>query len=454
MSACDRYRERLVAAGCSIRLPQLRAERRGVLQRVRDRRGVSVVALRTEAIRADERDALLRFRFAQYLEVGFIDAQLAARERLVRDPAGNDTPGTVECVALDAADGLLLASVSIRAPAPTPAGSTLSTRDRPLLPLEEHFGWGALNRLRLLPELPLGRVRELSRFVKNRRLGARAGLGTRAVTEVCIAALRCLRGPLRLEVEAFAGEFEDAVARRHLEFLQTPFVMVRGGLPAFEPGHFLAPALHGRTRYPFAGLVSDLASTTARLAAIEAALAEPGLDGLTRLAAVPAPGPPRSSLLPPDGVANLADTPLPQSELSQAARRRARALGARLRCFAPLASLSDTECTTLRRLLEPLRVAAGATLVARGEPADALFLIERGRARVCGSAMLGPGDWFGEIGLLTGGRRTADVVAATPMRLLRLTGELFQRHLHPLPDVHGELSRVALLRAAETLEAG
>jgi voltage-gated potassium channel len=96
----------------------------------------------------------------------------------------------------------------------------------------------------------------------------------------------------------------------------------------------------------------------------------------------------------------------------------------------------------------------GATLVARGEPADALFLIERGRARVCGSAMLGPGDWFGEIGLLTGGRRTADVVAATPMRLLRLTGELFQRHLHPLPDVHGELSRVALLRAAETLEAG
>ena len=341
----------------------------------------------------------------------------------------------------------------MRAPAAAPAGTTLSTRDRPLLPLEEHFGWGALNRLRLLPELPLERLRELSRFVKNQRLGERAELGTRAVVEVCVAALRCLTGPLSLEVEAFAGEFEDAVARRHLEFLQTPFVMLRGGLPAFEPGHFLRPALDGRTRYPFAGLVSDLASTATRLQAIEAALAEPGLDALMRLAAAPAQKPPCSSLLPRDGVAILADTPLPQRELGAAARRRARALGARLRSFAPLAGLSDTECTTLHRLLEPLRVAAGATVVARGEPADALFLIERGEAQVRGSATLGAGDWFGEIGLLTGGRRTADVVAATPLRLLRLGGEVFRRHLHPLPDVHDELSRVALLRAAARLEA-
>ena len=55
--------------------------------------------------------------------------------------------------------------------------------------------------------------------MKNQRLGALAELGTRAVVEVCAATLRCLIGPLRLEVEAFAGEFEDAVARRHLEFL-------------------------------------------------------------------------------------------------------------------------------------------------------------------------------------------------------------------------------------------
>jgi Cyclic nucleotide-binding domain len=452
MTGRERYLERVVADGCSIRLPQLRAERAGVLHRG-DRGGVGVVALRAEAVSAEERDALLRFRFAQYLAVGFVDPELARGERLVRDPGGPDAPGSVDCVAFDADDGLLLASLSMRAPGRAPAGTTLSTRERPLLPLEEHFGWGALNRLRLLPELPLERVRELSRFVKNQRLSERAELGTRAVVEVCIAALRCLTGPLSLEVEAFAGEFEDAVARRHLEFLDTPFVMMRGGLPAFEPGHFLRPALDGRVRYPFAGLVSDLASTRARLQAIEAALDEPGLGGLMTLAAAPGQERPRSSLLPPDGVAVLADTPLPQRELGAAARRRARALGARLRSFAPLAALSDTECTTLHRLLEPLQMAAGATVVARGEPADALFLIERGEARVEGAATLGPGDWFGEIGLLTGGRRTADVVAATPLRLLRLGGDVFRRHLHPLPDVHAELTRVALLRAAARLEA-
>ncbi len=454
MTGAERYLERVVAAGCSIRLPQLRDERRaGVLHRVSERHGVSVVALRAETVGTDERDALLRFRFAQYLAAGFVDTELAQRERLVRDPGGADAPGSVDCVALDASDGLVLASLSMRAPAAAPAGTTLSTRERPLLPLEEHFGWGALNRLRLLPDLPLDRVRELSRFVKNNRLGERAELGARAVVEVCIAALRCLTGPLSLEVEAFAGEFEDVVARRHLEFLHTPFTMVRGGLPAFEPGHFLRPALDGRVRYPFAGLVSDLTSTAARLQAIEAALGEPGLGGLTRLAAAPVEKPPRSSLLPPGGVASLADTPLPQRELGADARRRARALGAGLRSFAPLATLSDTECTTLHRLLEPLHVAAGATVVAHGEPADALFLIERGEARVQEAVTLGPGDWFGEIGLLTGGRRTADVVAATPLRLLRLGGDVFRRHLHPLPDVHGELTRVALLRAAARLEA-
>jgi hypothetical protein len=454
VSGHARYAEQVAAAGCSIRLPRLGTERRaGIVHRVRGRCGVSVVALRTETVGADERDALLRFRFAQYLDVGFVDARLAQRERLVRDPGGPDAPGSVDCVAFDASDGLLLASLSLRAPAAAPAGTTLSTRERPLLPLEEHFGWGALNRLRLLPELPLGRVRELSRFVKNQRLGDRAGLGTRAVVEVCIAALRCLTGPLRLEVEAFAGEFEDAVARRHLEFLHTPFVMVRGGLPAFDPGHFLRPALDGRARYPFAGLVSDLASTTARLHAIESALAEPGLGGLMRLAGVAEREPARSSLLPPDGVASLADTALPPRELGAPARRRARTLGAGLRAFAPLAALSDSECTALHRLLEPLHVAAGATVVTCGEPGDALFLIERGEARVQGAAKLGPGDWFGEIGLLTGGRRTADVVAATPLRLLRLDGDAFHRHLNPLPDVHRELSRVALRRAAARLEA-
>ena len=362
MTGAERYLERVVAAGCSIRLPQLRDERRaGVLHRVSDRHGVSVVALRAETVGTDERDALLRFRFAQYLAVGFVDTELAQRERLVRDPGGADAPGSVDCVALDASDGLVLASLSMRAPAAAPAGTTLSTRERPLLPLEEHFGWGALNRLRLLPELPLDRVRELSRFVKNNRLGERAELGTRAVVEVCIAALRCLTGPLSLEVEAFAGEFEDAVARRHLEFLHTPFTMVRGGLPAFEPGHFLRPALDGRVRYPFAGLVSDLTSTAARLQAIEAALGEPGLGGLMRAGR----GPCREA---------AAQQPASTGRRREPGRHSPPAARARRRC-APARPGARGRAALLRAARDPLRYRVhdpppAARAAARGRRGD------------------------------------------------------------------------------------
>ena len=63
----------------------------------------------------------------------------------------------------------------------------------------------------------------------------------------------------------------------------------------------------------------------------------------------------------------------------------------------------------------------------------AIYLIEAGRADVLndgGDAItaLGPGDTFGEIGLLLTRQRTATVVARTPMRLLSLSGQDFERN--------------------------
>lgn len=452
MNARERYVAELVEAGCALRLPELtRGRWPDALYRLRDRRGVGVLALGGGALSEHQRDALLRFRFAQYLDVGFVDPELVHRERLDKEPAPATEPAAVDFVAFSSEDGRLLASLSLRAAPHAPPGTTLRTPERPLLPFEVHFGWGALNRLRILPDLPLGRIRELCRFVKNRRLGSLGELGTRAVVEVCLAAFHSLTGPLRLDVEAFVGEFEDAVARRHLELLHTPFAMVRGGLPAFEPGHFLSPALDGRARYPFAVLVSDMASMAARLRAVETALAAPGARPLIALAAASERPVGASSLLPSGGLAALADTPLPQGELSASERRRARSLGGRLRRFPPLATLSDSECTTLHGLLDELRVPVGATVVARGEPSDALYLIERGEARVQDETLC-RGDCFGEIGLLTGGLRTADVVASTPLHLLRLSRAAYRRYLHPLPDVQGALGRLGLMRAAAQLQ--
>ena len=76
MNARDRYVAELVEAGCALRLPELtRGRWPDALYRIRDRQGVGVLALGSGALSEHQRDALLRFRFAQYLDVGFLDAR-------------------------------------------------------------------------------------------------------------------------------------------------------------------------------------------------------------------------------------------------------------------------------------------------------------------------------------------------------------------------------------------
>jgi CRP/FNR family cyclic AMP-dependent transcriptional regulator len=68
---------------------------------------------------------------------------------------------------------------------------------------------------------------------------------------------------------------------------------------------------------------------------------------------------------------------------------------------------------------------AGATLMREGDYSNEMVAIESGTATVIQDgravANLGPGDVFGERGVLTRELRNASVVAASPMRLIRLT---------------------------------
>jgi CRP-like cAMP-binding protein len=70
-------------------------------------------------------------------------------------------------------------------------------------------------------------------------------------------------------------------------------------------------------------------------------------------------------------------------------------------------------------------------VVAEGEPADDLYVVRSGTltVTVAGAAEqppdLGPGDVFGEIGLLRGGVRTATVTAVDDVELDRISGTMF-----------------------------
>jgi CRP/FNR family transcriptional regulator, cyclic AMP receptor protein len=63
-------------------------------------------------------------------------------------------------------------------------------------------------------------------------------------------------------------------------------------------------------------------------------------------------------------------------------------------------------------------------------------------------ATLGPGDVFGEVGVVRKGLRNATVRASTPMRLITLTGWDLRRLRNGTPELATRLQALADERAA------
>jgi len=75
------------------------------------------------------------------------------------------------------------------------------------------------------------------------------------------------------------------------------------------------------------------------------------------------------------------------------------------------------------RLLRARDYPARAVIMRRGEPGDCMYFIASGEVEVRlrpGAVRLGPGEFFGEIALLTGEPRSATIVALQPCTLLTL----------------------------------
>lgn len=97
----------------------------------------------------------------------------------------------------------------------------------------------------------------------------------------------------------------------------------------------------------------------------------------------------------------------------------------RLKTIPLFSSLSEKALNTLSVFSSQTSVSAGKRLVHEGDYSYELIVIETGTAdvikggEVIGS--LGPGDVFGEMGMLSGSKRTADVIATSPMNLITLS---------------------------------
>ena len=81
----------------------------------------------------------------------------------------------------------------------------------------------------------------------------------------------------------------------------------------------------------------------------------------------------------------------------------------------------------------------GEVLTKEGRPGREFFVLVTGTARVARNgrklADLGPGDWFGEIALLTAAPRTATVTATSLVDVLVITDRGFKRVVDTMPSI-------------------
>ena len=113
--------------------------------------------------------------------------------------------------------------------------------------------------------------------------------------------------------------------------------------------------------------------------------------------------------------------------------------------------MDDEALRTVSKVAQEVSVSEGAELVREGDYSYELSIIDEGQAEVVHEgqvvATLGPGDVFGEAGVLSKSMRNADVRAATPMRLITLTGWDLRRLRGRIPELEERVSALAADRA-------
>ena len=124
-------------------------------------------------------------------------------------------------------------------------------------------------------------------------------------------------------------------------------------------------------------------------------------------------------------------------------------------------SLDDEAAAELCHLLESIDSRAGSVLFRAGDEGDAMYVIERGKIRICVRATDGHevtltelehGDFFGEMALLGGQRRSADAVVAEDARLAVLSREHFLSFMRGTPNVALEMLTALANRLRHTDE--
>ncbi|MBL8429951.1 MAG: Crp/Fnr family transcriptional regulator [Dechloromonas sp.] len=120
--------------------------------------------------------------------------------------------------------------------------------------------------------------------------------------------------------------------------------------------------------------------------------------------------------------------------------------------------LDEPELEKISKVAGRKRAERGASIVRAGDSTDSLYVLISGRAKVTNTdeegreiilAWLGPGEFFGEMGLIDGSPRSANVVAAEACELLFLDKDSLQRCMRENFQVAQKLMKILVLRLRE-----
>ncbi len=205
--------------------------------------------------------------------------------------------------------------------------------------------------------------------------------------------------------------------------------------PTREAALPLPPLRRPEERTPEASVDPEPPSALAEsLSGIESLFDEPALADVSPLDVAPgSPAPVAGRGEPADETApdDFLDLAIEILRLTPAASAQTAAASPKGIFASPLFyGLSEQEVLAILRRLRVADYEAGDILVTEGEEGQTVFVVCSGRVNVFVRsptgrdvlvALLGEGDFFGEVSAISGSRRTATIAAATPCGLLELS---------------------------------
>jgi CRP-like cAMP-binding protein len=116
--------------------------------------------------------------------------------------------------------------------------------------------------------------------------------------------------------------------------------------------------------------------------------------------------------------------------------------------------VSDEELRVVTTFASSEEFPEGKVILREGDYSNHLFAIEEGTVKVMRGeeeiGELGPGDIFGEVGLLEKERRTASIVANSRVRVIKIEHWELQRMKKKLPDVYKRIEDTAAERRGDS----